>query len=31
MMIKENYAVAEFKDILKYKINWLIKILLTLV
>ena len=27
MMIKENYAQAEFKDIVKYKIKWSFKIL----
>lgn len=26
MMIKENYAQASIKEILKYKINWLYKI-----
>lgn len=26
MMIKENYAAAEFKDIVKYKIKWTFKI-----
>lgn len=26
MMIKENYAQAEFKDIVKYKIKWSFKI-----
>ena len=27
MMIKENYAAAEFKDIVNYKIKWLINII----
>ena len=27
MMIKENYAAAELKDIVKYKIKWTFKIL----
>ena len=26
MMIKENYAQAELKDIVKYKIKWIFKI-----
>lgn len=26
MLIKENYAVAEFKDIVNYKIKWAFKI-----
>ena len=27
MLIKDNYAAAEFKDIAKYKIKWTFKIL----
>lgn len=27
MMIKENYAAAELKDIVKYKIKWIFKII----
>jgi len=27
MMIKENYAAAELKDIVKYKIKWVINII----
>lgn len=27
MLIKDNYAVAEFKDIVNYKIKWIFKIL----
>lgn len=26
MLIKENYAVAEFKDIVNYKIKWILKV-----
>nr|DAY45870.1 MAG TPA: hypothetical protein [Caudoviricetes sp.] len=26
MLIKDNYATAEFKDIVKYKIKWTFKI-----
>lgn len=26
MMIKENYAQASIKEVLKYKINWLYKL-----
>ena len=31
MLIKDNYAAAEFKDIVKYKIKWVIKILSELI
>lgn len=27
MLIKENYAQASIKEVLKYKINWLYKII----
>ena len=27
MLIKDNYAAAEFKDIVNYKIKWLINII----
>lgn len=27
MLIKENYAAAEFKDVVRYKIKWLFNIL----
>ena len=27
MLIKDNYAAAEFKDIVKYKIKWVINII----
>ena len=30
MLIKDNYAVAEFKDIVNYKIKWTFKILKTM-
>lgn len=26
MLIKDNYAVAEFKDIVNYKIKWIFKV-----
>lgn len=31
MLIKDNYATAEFKDIARFKIKWLIKILSKLI
>ena len=31
MLVKNDFAKATFKDVIKFKINWLIKILLTLV
>ena len=26
MLIKDNYAAAEFKDVIRYKIEWIFKI-----
>lgn len=31
MLVKNDFAKATFKDVIKFKINWLIKILLALV
>lgn len=31
MIVKDKYAEAEFKDIVKYKIKWVIKILSELI
>ena len=31
MLVKNDFAKATFKDVIKFKINWLIKILLALI
>lgn len=31
MLVKNDFAKATFKDVVRYKLNWLLKILLALI